>query len=177
MGFLILATLLNFAQTPLLSYFSVPLSLILPPSLLCCSHYPKLFFILIRNSSIVTYYKLLFSKLSKIFSFQIFTNPPYIYDKTYWICSSTITSLILILIYSLHAIKNPEILLTFLLNISSLATSMFNLILGLEVTISLSPPAPPLIANNACNSIIYSCYCLIWSRICFILKEPYWLML
>ena len=138
---------------------------------------PNYFFILIRNSSIVTYYKLLFSKLSKIFSFQIFTNPPYIYDKTYWICSSTITSLILILIYSLHAIKNPEILLTSLLNISSLATSMFNLILGLEVTISLSPPAPPLIANNACNSIIYSCYCLIWSRICFILKEPYWLML
>ena len=35
-------------------------------------------------------------------------DPPYIYDNTYWIYSLTATSLIFILIYSLHAVTKPE---------------------------------------------------------------------
>ena len=96
------------------------------------------FFRSMRNSSTIMNSKLLFSKSSKTFFFQISTDSPYTYDNTHWICSFTITFLIFILIYNLHAIKKSKTLLAFLLNVSDLATSIFDSILGLEAAISTS---------------------------------------
>ena len=56
---------------------------------------------------------------------------PYTQNKIQHNYSSTATSLILILIQSLYTIKNPETLLASPLNVCDLATSMFNLVLGL----------------------------------------------
>ena len=70
------------------------------------------FFRSIRYSSTVTNSKLSFSRSSIIFSFQMSTNSPYTYNKTHYTCSSTDVSLIFILIYNLHTIKNLKTLLT-----------------------------------------------------------------
>ena len=64
------------------------------------------------------------------FFFQLSTNSPYIYDSIYWICSSTASSLILILIYNLYAVINPNTFPELPSNTYSLATFMFASILG-----------------------------------------------
>jgi len=57
-----------------------------------------------------------------------------------------VASLILILIYNLHAIKNSKILSAFLLDIYSLATSIFDPVLCQEI------PAPaPASAHTTFN--------------------------
>jgi len=62
------------------------------------------------------------------------------------IYSSTTTSLIFILINSLHAVKKPTTLLAFLLNIGSFATSVFDPMLGQKIS-TTTTPAPA--ASNA----------------------------
>jgi len=66
-------------------------------------------------------------------------NPPCTYDNTYYICSSTVASLILIPIYNLYAIKKPKTFSTFLLNVCGLATSTFDPVLDLEAIATASP--------------------------------------
>ena len=87
----------------------------------------------IRNSTTIVYTKLLLSKSSIIFSFQISADPLCTYNNTHYTCFSTDTSLISILMYNLYAIKKPRTFLVFLLNVCDLATSMFDLVLGLEI--------------------------------------------
>ena len=72
------------------------------------------------------------------FSFDISTDSPYIYNKTYYTYSSTIISLILILIYNLYVVRNPEILFATLSNFHNLATSIFDPVLGQETTTTFS---------------------------------------
>jgi len=57
------------------------------------------------------------------------TDPLCIYNNIHYICSSTTTFLILILINNLHAIRNSETLFSVLLNICSLVTFTFDLVL------------------------------------------------
>ena len=76
----------------------------------------------------------------------MFTNSLYTYNNTYYICSSTAISLILILINNLHTVRNSEILFVVLLNVCSLATFTFDLILGQETTAITSTLS--LAANN-----------------------------
>ena len=56
----------------------------------------------------------------------------------------------------LHAIVNSPTFLASLLNTSSLATSMLDLVINPSSTVPSS-----LSANNTCNAIICSYYCLI----------------
>ena len=78
--------------------------------------------------------KFLIFKSSKTFFFQISTNSSYTYVKTYYTCSSTVTFLILNLMYNLYIITKPATLLVFLLNVNSLVTSVLNLVLDLRAT-------------------------------------------
>ena len=72
------------------------------------------------------------------FSFNISTDPPCIYNKTHYTYSSTIISLILILIYNLYVVRNLEILFATLSNFHSLATSIFDPVLGQGTTTTFS---------------------------------------
>ena len=94
------------------------------------------FFRFIRriNSSTIANSKLLFFRFLITFFFKMSTNSLYMYDITYWVFFSTKTFLIFILIYNLYTIKKPKILLISPLNVGGLATSTFNLVLGLEVS-------------------------------------------
>ena len=126
-------------------------SIVLPP----CSNFfnsatftnsssssPNSLFIVTKNSPTDSYSNNPSSRSSNIFSFQMSADPFYTYDSTYWICSSTITSLILILIYSLQAVKNSDTFPASSLKTSDLATFLWT------PSISLSTAAPPTI--NAC---------------------------
>ena len=71
---------------------------------------PNSFFNSVKKSLTVRNSKFLVFKSFKILSFQIFTDSSYIYIRTYCICSSTNTSLILILIQSLYSIiRKPTV--------------------------------------------------------------------
>jgi len=74
--------------------------LLFPPPIFCSKS--------VRNSPTIVYTRLLLSKSSIMFSFQIPTDSPYIYNCIHCTCSSTVTFLILILIYNLHAIRNTK---------------------------------------------------------------------
>lgn len=63
--------------------------------------------------------------------------------------------------YNLHAVKKPKIFPTSLLNICSLATSMFDSVLGLKAIASPSSSTSPLSASNGYNATICSYYYLI----------------
>ena len=78
------------------------------------------FLISAKNSPTVSYSSKPPSKSSNIFSFYTFADVPCIYDSIYYICFSTTTPLIFILLYSLQAIMKPDIFLELLLNICSL---------------------------------------------------------
>lgn len=80
-----------------------------------------------------------------IFSFQISTNLSYIYIKFYHTCSFTCFSLILILIYNLHAVTK---LATLLSNKSSLITSNWSPYLNLGAVFSFSLFSATLLATN-----------------------------
>ena len=108
-------------------------SIVLPP----CSNFfnsttftnslslpPNSLFIVVKNSPTNSYSNDPSSRSSSIFSFQMSANSPYTYDSIHWICSSTVTFLILILMYSLQAVKNPNTFPASLLKTSSLATSL-----------------------------------------------------
>ena len=91
---------------------------------------PNSFFKFAKDSSTIAYSNISASNSSKMFSFQISADPPHTYDNTHWICSSIVNFLILILIYNLHTIKNPETFPASLLNIYGFVTSMFDPVLG-----------------------------------------------
>jgi len=65
-----------------------------------------------------------------MFSFQAFAEPSYIYDNTYWICSFTTTSFILILINNLHTVKKLKTFPVAPSDICGFATSTFDLVLS-----------------------------------------------
>ena len=71
------------------------------------SSFSNSFLIFARNSSIFSCSNNPLFKSSSMFFFQTSTNPSCIYDSTYYICSSTGISLILICTYSLYAVINP----------------------------------------------------------------------
>ena len=110
---------------------------------------PNSFLISAKNSPTFSYSSNSPSKSSSMFSFQISTNPPYIYDSTYCICSFTSTPLILIHIYSLYAVINPAIFPELPLNSYSLTTLTY--MLGhVNVATLFAPP------SSACVIIAYS---------------------
>ena len=77
-----------------------------------------------------------------MFFFQMFTNPPYTYDRAYYTCSYTDTFLIFILIYNPYTIKRPVIFCVSPLNVCGLATFVFDPVLGLGTTTTSSSAAP-----------------------------------
>ena len=119
-----LATLLNFWTNSFivfLSYSSLLNSTTFTDSL---SPLPKSFLMFVKNFLAVSYSSSPTSKFSNIFSFHTFTNPPCMYERIYWICSSTVVLLILILMYNLHIITKPEIFNEVLSNTCGLAISV-----------------------------------------------------
>ena len=125
---------------------------------------PNSFFRLMKNSFTDSYSTFSDSNSSIIFSFYISTDPPCIYESTHYTCSSTVTSLIFILKYNLHAVTNSPILPTSPLKMAGLATSMWDPVL--DLAIPLSPPASvsilPTTTSRACicACIAASCsYC------------------
>ena len=99
-----------------------------------------------KKSLTNTYLIFPLSRSSITFFFQISTNSPCIYDNTHCICSSTNVPLIFIWICGLQAIRNPDTLPISLLNICSLATSTFDLVLGLGAALL------PIATICACNT-------------------------
>ena len=96
----------------------------------------------VKNSPTISYSSNLPSKSSNVFSFYTSTNPPCIYNSIHWICSSTATPFIFILMYNLHTITKPETFDRAPSNTCGLATSVL-------VTTSSPAPAPPIYAINA----------------------------
>ena len=89
--------------------------------------------------------------------FHTSANSSYTYDNTHCICSSTILFLILILIKSLYAVRNSETFSTSLLNIYSLATLTFDLVLGQET--SVATPTPTTLDRFwSCVYIVVICF-------------------
>ena len=131
------------------------------------------FFMSTKNSSTVSYSNTPTSRSSKIFSFYTYAEHPYIYDEIHCICSSPMSSLILILMNNLHAIINPETFSKLLSNTCGLTTSVLDLVLGLG--------AAPLFCNVwSCAYIAAGCsyYCLMiacksmsWQLIVYISSE------
>ena len=118
------------------------------------------FLISVKNSPTVSYSNIPSSRSSNTFSFQTSTDPPCIYNKIHWICSSSGTSLIFILKYNLHTMINPLIFSTSLLRIDGLATSIWNSVL--DPSAVLTTTAPPTIRACNCICIAASCfYCCI----------------
>ena len=99
------------------------------------------------------------SKSSSMFSFQMSANSPCTYDSTHCICSSTGIPLILICIYSLHAVINPATFLKLPLDFYGLAT--LTCILGHVNVAALSAPPSSACAIIACSTTSCSCYCQI----------------
>ena len=77
---------------------------------------PNSFIISAKNFPTISYFNSPTSKSSNIFSFHTFTNLSCIYNKIYWICPSTGSPLIFILIYNLHTIINSDTFSELLLN-------------------------------------------------------------
>ena len=157
-----LATLLNSWINSFIVLFSC--SIFFNSTTFTNSLFPFLnsYFRLARNSPTVRNSRLSFFKSSIIFSFQISADLLYIYNQTHCICSFTVTFLIFILIYNLHAVKNPKILLVSLLDAGSLATSTFDLVLSLETSATVSfSVCPAYTATNTCKATICSCCCFI----------------
>ena len=103
------------------------------------------FLISIKNSPAISYSNNPFSKSSDIFSFYTSADPPYIYDNTHWIYSFTVTPLIFILMYNLHAVTKSETLDEVSSNTYGLITSMF------------APYAPFPLSTPVSRAYIYAC--------------------
>ena len=105
----------------------------------------------------------LVSNFSTTFSFYTSADSLCTYNKTYWICLSTIAPLILILRYNLYAVINSSILPASPLQTGGLATSMLDLVLDPSITPPSLVSAPPAIRACICAYIAgkYSCCCLI----------------
>ena len=91
-----------------------------------------------KNSLAISYSNNPASKSSSMFSFQTSADPPCTYNNTHCICSSTVTPLIFILMYNLHAIMNPATFLELSLNFYGFTTSTCILDLVNTATLSLS---------------------------------------
>ena len=126
--------------------------------------FPNSFFNAANSSLANKNSKFFDSKSARIFSFHTSAVSPYTYVEIQCTCSSTNSSLIFILIYSLHAVTKPAIFPEFPSNNGSLATSGWNLYLGLGAT-SSSPLyiSPKLAANCACRAASCFACCLIRS--------------
>ena len=122
----------------------------------------KLFLYLYQNFAI-SYSNASAFKSSSILSFHTSTDPSCIYDNIYWICSSTASFLIFILIYNLHAVIKPETFSKLLLNTYSFATSVFDPVLGLDALLALtSSPTSVTSSIWICAYIAISCSCCCW---------------
>ena len=111
--------------------------------------FPNSFLISAKNSPMFSYSSSPSSKSSNVFSFQTSADSPYTYDSIYCICSSTGTPLILIYMYSLHAMINLVIFPELSLNFCGLAT----LTCVLDHVNTAAPSTPP---NPTCIIITYS---------------------
>ena len=113
---------------------------------------PNSFFRFAKNSPTISYSKTPASKSSNIFSFHTSADLLCIYDNIYWIWSFIVFSLIFIVINNLHTVRNLKTFLAVLSNTCGLATSMFDLVLGLGATSSYA-------ANStwSCACIVVSC--------------------
>ena len=136
-------------------------SIVLPPCLIFFSSAiftdsssppPNSLLISAKNSPAVSNSISPVSIFSITFSFQISAGPPYTQERTHWICSSTSTSLNLILMYNLYTPTNLETFDGVLSKVCGFATSV--------TADALSPlsAAPP---TCAVNTAIYSCSCRI----------------
>ena len=94
---------------------------------------PNFSFISFKNCSTVLKSNTPVSKYSKIFFFQIYTEPLCIYINTHFTCSYTIIFLIIIFKYNLHAVINSPTLTAFLLDRDSLIISAWNPLLGFSL--------------------------------------------
>lgn len=121
----------------------------------------------VRNSLTFGNSKSLLSKSSIIFFFHIFADSLCTYNKIYYTCSSTDTSIIFILISSLYTITKPTALLISPSKVGSLVILPLNSVLCLGAT--LTPPISSFSysATNAtiCSYITTICLslCLNWS--------------
>ena len=80
------------------------------------------------------------------------------YNNTYWIYSSTAIFLILISIYNLYAIRNPETFSASPLNVCGLATSTFDSVLGWRIPTVVALPAPAANSTWSYICITTSCF-------------------
>ena len=165
-----LATLLNSCMNSFI--ILLPCSSLLNSATFIYSLSSSLNFFLIsaKNSPAILYSNNLFFKSSSIFTFQISTDPPYIYERIYCIYSSADALFIFILIYNLHAVTNPEIFDEVPSNTCGLTTSV---LAATVVAASFS-----ILSCNAWSwaysTASYSCYC--WAKSSKLI-EPYWLMM
>ena len=151
-----LIVFLNFCTNSYIIFSSYFILFSFATSTVSLSLPPNFFFISAKNSPTIFYSNISPSKSSKIISFHTSANSPCIYDKIHWICSSTTTSLIFILIYNLHAIIKPEIFPGVPSNTCSLATSV------------LAPSSPPVSCTTSkawiCACSVTSCSCCCWAK-------------
>ena len=129
---------------------------------------PNSFFKLIKNFSTVLYSIFPIFNSSIMFSFHMFTDPPCTYERTYWTCSSTVTSLIFILKYNLYTITNPPTLPASPLKMAGLATSIWDPMLDPIVPFSVLSASSPPVTSRACicTYITTSCSCCWWMISC-----------
>ena len=121
------------------------------------SHLLNSFFMSAKKFSTVSYSNTSTSRSSKTFSFHTSAEHPCIYDRIHCICSSSMSSLILILMNNLYAIINSETFSKLLSNTCGLATSVLDPVLGLG--------AGPLF----CNVWSYACIVVSCSYCCLII--------
>jgi len=76
-------------------------------------------------------------KSSSTFPFYTSADLLCIYNNIHWICFSTISPLIFILINNLHVVKNPKIFPTVLSNAYVLATFVLDHVMGLDTATSV----------------------------------------
>ena len=126
---------------------------------------PNSFFRLIKKSSAVSYSNSPISNSSITFSFYISTVPLYTYDRIQWICVSTDSSLILILIYSLQAVIKSATLAIIPSKIWSFITSTSSL-LSLSLGTASPPPTPPASRAWICAYMATNCSCCYLMTLC-----------
>ena len=106
------------------------------------SFYQIVLFILLLNSSTVSYFKFLDSRSFNMFPFCTSADSSCTYNSIYWICSSATTFSIIIIKNNTYTVMNSDIFPEVLSKTCGLATSTFNLVLD------HGPTPAPYTANN-----------------------------
>ena len=152
-----LAALLNSYTNSFIVYFSYSNLFSSTTFAISLSSFPNSFLKSTKISSTILYSKFHVFRFSNTFSFQISANSLYTYNKIYYICFSTISSLILILKNSLYAVTNSEAFSELPLNTCGLVTSILTPMLGLGIAASASAFYT---ANSTCiyGFITASCF-------------------